>query len=259
MPYWDVLDFEIEHSLTREPLRIDLVIIKKKKDVVINKNIAVIFRGHNIMEYKSPDDSLAVADFHKVMAYAHLYCTPPENGDIRDMTVSFVTSREPREVKAHLRDVYGYRLTEKAHGITLVEGDVLPMQIIERKKLSATDDLWLASLGGDLDLERTKAVLEEAGKIPRNAPIRAYLSILLKANEQKIGEVMKMSDITIFDEVCEAVPAWKEWKAKLQGEGATREKARGKAETARLMKADNEPVSKIIRYTGLTEEEIRAL
>jgi hypothetical protein len=38
------------------------------------------------------------------------------------------------------------------------------------------------------------------------------------------------------------------WKAKLQGEGATREKARGKAETARLMKADNEPISKSTRY-----------
>ncbi len=36
-------------------------------------------------------------------------------------------------------------------------------------------------------------------------------------------------------------------------------KAEGKAEIARQMKADGEPVEKIIRYTGLTEDEIERL
>jgi hypothetical protein len=65
LPYADVLDFDIEHPLTREPLRVDVIIIKKKKNVVIDKNIAVIFRGRNIVEYKSPEDSLTIADFHQ--------------------------------------------------------------------------------------------------------------------------------------------------------------------------------------------------
>ena len=54
--YADDLEFLAEHQLTREPLRIDVVIIKKKRDIVLKKNIASIFRGVNVVEYKSPDD-----------------------------------------------------------------------------------------------------------------------------------------------------------------------------------------------------------
>jgi hypothetical protein len=159
LPYADVLDFDIEHPLTREPLRVDVIIIKKKKDVVIGKNIAAIFKGRNIVEYKSPGDSLGIADFHQVMAYAHLYCTPPEKGDMTDLTVTFVTTREPKELKEYLRGVYGYTLTEKQPGITVITGDVLPMQIIERRKLAAGEAVWLGSLGGDLSVEVIKTVL----------------------------------------------------------------------------------------------------
>ncbi|MDR2757307.1 MAG: hypothetical protein LBC20_16535, partial [Planctomycetaceae bacterium] len=58
--YRDVLEFTSEYQLTSEPLRIDVLIIKKLKDVVIDKNIARIFRTYNIFEYKSPSDSLTV-------------------------------------------------------------------------------------------------------------------------------------------------------------------------------------------------------
>ena len=55
--YRDSLEFKPEYQLTAEPLRIDLLIVKKPKDLFINKNIARIFRTDNILEYKSPGDS----------------------------------------------------------------------------------------------------------------------------------------------------------------------------------------------------------
>jgi len=42
--YKDALEFYPEFQLTTEPLRIDCVVIKKKKNVEIRKNIAAIFR-----------------------------------------------------------------------------------------------------------------------------------------------------------------------------------------------------------------------
>ncbi|MDR0654682.1 MAG: hypothetical protein LBG22_00060 [Treponema sp.] len=48
LDYAGILDFDIEHPLTKEPLRVDVLIIKKKKNVVIDRNIAAIFRGRNI-------------------------------------------------------------------------------------------------------------------------------------------------------------------------------------------------------------------
>jgi len=41
--YRDVLTFTSEYQLTAEPLRIDLLVVKKKKGVRIEKNIARIF------------------------------------------------------------------------------------------------------------------------------------------------------------------------------------------------------------------------
>jgi len=68
----EYLEFRHEHNLTFEPLRIDLLIIKKPRDLLINKNIARLFRSDNILEYKSPEDYLSVKDFWKVYAYASL-------------------------------------------------------------------------------------------------------------------------------------------------------------------------------------------
>jgi len=67
--YLDVLTFESEHQLTTEPLKIDVLIIKKNKNVVIEKNIAQIFRLFNVVEYKSPKDRVSVEDYHKTQCY----------------------------------------------------------------------------------------------------------------------------------------------------------------------------------------------
>jgi hypothetical protein len=64
--YKGVLQFTPEYPLTTEPLRVDVLIIKKEKDVTIEKNIAAIFRSDNVVEYKSPEDYVSVADFYKV-------------------------------------------------------------------------------------------------------------------------------------------------------------------------------------------------
>lgn len=61
--YEHVLDIQEEVQLTRKPLEIDILIIRKKRDVPILKNIAEIFREHNIVEYKSPEDYFSIATF----------------------------------------------------------------------------------------------------------------------------------------------------------------------------------------------------
>ena len=52
--YGDDLSFISEYQLSAEPLRIDVVIVKKNGAVPVKKNIAAVFREINIMEYKSP-------------------------------------------------------------------------------------------------------------------------------------------------------------------------------------------------------------
>lgn len=47
--------------------------MKKLKETTIKKSIAKLFRNHNIIEYKAPDDYLSINDFYKVYGYACIY------------------------------------------------------------------------------------------------------------------------------------------------------------------------------------------
>jgi len=119
--YGQDLQFISEFPLNTQPLKIDVVIIKKSRDVIIEKNIASIFRKENIVEYKSPLDYVSVDDFYKVYGYACFYMAL-NKVDIKDLTLTFVESRYPRELLAHLREVRGYIVEEKMPGIYIVSG-----------------------------------------------------------------------------------------------------------------------------------------
>ncbi|MCL2374579.1 MAG: hypothetical protein FWC65_04990 [Treponema sp.] len=144
--YRGALQFISEHQLTSEPLRIDVVIIKKTADVPIKKNIASIFRKVNILEYKSPDDYVSVKDFYLAYGYAILYVALNKEADITDMTLNFVASRHPQKLIRHLTETRNFSVEEKRPGIYTVMGDVLPIQIIDSRKLSAEENIWLKDL-----------------------------------------------------------------------------------------------------------------
>mgnify|MGYP004605062749 CR=1 FL=1 len=71
------LTFEPEHLLSKKPMQID-VLVKNEKNIKITKNIGRIFRQHNIVEYKSPEDYLNIDDFYKVYGYTCIYKTEVE-------------------------------------------------------------------------------------------------------------------------------------------------------------------------------------
>ena len=71
--------------------------IKKLKDVPIRKTIGRIFRKHNIIEYKSPGDSLRINDFYKVYGYACIYQSNTnriKEVDPQELTLTFVCCRD---------------------------------------------------------------------------------------------------------------------------------------------------------------------
>lgn len=94
------LEFKNEYNLTRKPLQIDVLVIKKLSTRMIQKNIGKLFRTHNIVEYKSPDDNLCVNDYYKVLGSACIYQANTEKVmEIRpdEITMSFVTNHYPRK------------------------------------------------------------------------------------------------------------------------------------------------------------------
>ncbi len=115
----DVLTFIQEYNLSKEPLRADLLVIRKEPGVQIANEIGRIFKGHNIIEYKSPDDGLTIDDFYKAAAYACLYKSLGQTVNqypAEDITVSLFREAYPRELFSALRES-GRSIEEKFPGI----------------------------------------------------------------------------------------------------------------------------------------------
>ena len=59
------------NDLNTKPLEIDLLVIKKDSHVQITNETGRLFKGHNILEYQSPEDHL---DIFKSLC-RHILCT----------------------------------------------------------------------------------------------------------------------------------------------------------------------------------------
>jgi len=218
--YSAYLEFHPEYQLTSEPLRIDCLVIKKLPDLVIKKNIAAIFREINLLEYKSPQDYISIPGFYKVYGYACLYASF-EKVPINTMTVSFVESHYPRELIFHLRETRNYKVEETSAGIYTVKGDILPIQIIDSRKLSAKENLWLKNLYNKLQVAEIDRLTTEIQRKGKEAKVQAYFNVIAEANFDVMEEAINMRDAAkSLDEVLvrTGVAARVEAKAEARGE-----------------------------------------
>lgn len=148
----DELEFKSEYNLSQKPLQIDLLIVEKRKDVPIQNEIGHIFRKHNIIEYKSPDDELSVDDFFKTVAYAYLYKALGEKVDqipLQELTISLFRFEKPLKMMKTLKDC-GCRIELYANGIYYVKGLLIPAQIIVVRELNAAIHSSLRVLSKDV-------------------------------------------------------------------------------------------------------------
>jgi len=261
--YQDALEFYSEFQLTTEPLRIDCVVVKKKKNVIIRKNIAAIFRTWNLLEYKSPDDYISVDDFYKVYGYACLYASL-EKVPITDLTITFIESHYPEKLIEHLKNVRGYTVEETGDGIYNISGDILPIQIIDNRRLSVEENWWLKNLSNRLEVSEFSRMYIEISRLGKAVKIAAYLDAILRANAGKLKEVINMSDSTItLEQVFEEVGWIAKWEARGKAEGKAEGEATGKElealKIAKNMIDQGFSFETIVSLTQLDPEKVKAL
>ena len=252
--YRDVLEFHDEYQLTAEPLRIDCVIIKKAEGTVIRKNIAAIFRRVNLLEYKSPDESLSIDGFYKIHSYATLYASLGRV-PITDITVSFVLSRYPRNLIRHLRSVCGHTVEKTHPGIYTVNGAVCPMQFIDSRKLSGDENLWLKSLR-KLSAPVAVEIFNEIASREVGNRMRAYLDVMVRNNAFAVQEVLKMGRAKTpnLRVVLEEAGLIAEWKAEAEAEWEAKT-----LEMARFFIEQGFPFETVVSGTKLAPEKVREL
>jgi len=185
--YGDGLEYQEEKPLTTEPLRMDLLIIKKAPGVIVTKSIGRIFQKHNIWEYKSPQDHISIFDYHKVLAYARLYMALEKILSRNDITVTIISSRHPRKLLSYLEHNCGFSLERSIHGIVYVHGDTFPVQIINRRRLGK-DTLWLQNLSDDLNNEEMWLMAQEMQKVEDQQKALTVIMTLISANPRALEE-----------------------------------------------------------------------
>ena len=160
----DKLIFENEHNLSSKPLQVDVLIIKKQVGEKIKKNIGQIFRGCNIIEYKSPTDYLSIDDYYKVYAYTCLYKADTGMTDevkLEEMTMTLASKRYPKKLIKHLKENRNLQVEKQGAGIYYVNGEIFPVQIIVTKELSKEENFWLRSMTNDLTKEEAEELVQK--------------------------------------------------------------------------------------------------
>lgn len=195
------LEYAKEYSLNSRPLQADLLVIRKNRGKPVANEIGRLFRGHNIMEYKSPRDELDVDAFYKAGAYAALYksygkCSDERKAD--DITVSLVRHARPEGLFEYFSG-RGVKVSRPYKGIYYIEGCVLfPTQVIVGKELDRKAHVWLRALSGGLGREEIKELLEKAeglGKKQERELAGSVLEVSLRANWEMIQELRGDEDM----------------------------------------------------------------
>ena len=185
------LVYEKEYNLNTKPLEIDLLVIKKDKDVRTANEIGWIFRGYNILEYKSPDDSPDIDAFYKAGLYK-AYGGASDERKADDITVSLIRESRPDGLFEYFQR-HNIRTTNPYRGIYYVLDAVLfPTQIIVSREMDRKSHTWLKALSGKMKKQDMKELLEkiEAIKLTFDRELAdSVLEVSIRVNRRAVEEL----------------------------------------------------------------------
>jgi hypothetical protein len=202
---------------------------------------------------------VSVGEFVKVYGYACIYSYQHKT-DLRDMTVSVVAAKKPKKLLKYLKEAYGYTVEEFDKGVYHISGNIMAMQIIETKKLSEADNLWLRNLRSDLTVKNMQDVFYARERHEDEPNVRAYMEAVTTANTAKVKEVINMSkEKMTLEQVFEETGATA-WVIATKGpEIEARGAYQAKLDAARNLLSMGCSAEFIAQATGLSFDDIATL
>lgn len=178
-------------------MEIDLLVIKKNRSVHISNEIGYLFKGHNIVEYKSPEDHLDIDTFYKSIAYASLYKSYGKTVDeikADDITVSLIRETKPEGLFRYFIE-HGFSVVNPYPGIYYIEGQIMfPAQVIATGELDKKNHKWLGALSGQLQRGNILELLDSRNTMIHKSDLEladSILEVCIGANRQVIDELME--------------------------------------------------------------------
>ena len=254
------LSFNREYNLSKEPLQIDLLVIKKPPHVKIKNEIGHLFRQHNVVEYKSPKDSLNIDDFYKTLAYAFLYKSLAKEVDgipVSQLTLSLVRQGYPREMVKKL-EAEGMQIQRQYPGIYYVEGAHIPAQIIATNELDAENHRSLRVLTSKLSEADAREFLAEAKRYANKGDINNINAVLKVSSDANyaVYDALMRRDVKMTD-------AWKllmkDDLAEAEARGESRGVEMGKKEMVVSLLKANQTVDFVAKVAKMTAAQVREI
>jgi hypothetical protein len=185
--YFDELTFEQERYLNTEPLRIDALIVKKKNNTVIKVSFADYFRWHNIVEFKSIEESLSISSFYKAVGYALIYqhvASVPH----KDITLTVICARYPRTVINALPVEEHYRVEKIYPGVFEVYGLPVPVRIVSARQLPPESNSWIANLRRNVPKDQIDMMYEADYQVQQRIDTSAFWYTFNRLTSKSIEE-----------------------------------------------------------------------
>jgi hypothetical protein len=155
-------------------------------------------------------------------------------------------------VFTHIKNTPGCTITETAPGIHWVLGEPFPIQIVETKRLSASDNLWLLGLTKDLKYPTADAILSNGEYKHLIKQASAYFNIIFNVNAEILEEAAMKEKRKTLNEVLEELGFIAEWEAKGRIEGM----AKGRTEAWEKALALMEKGYTIEQLKAMTPEKV---
>ena len=261
------LDFYQEHSITKKPLQVDLLIIKKTADGEFSSGIGRLLSRYNILEYKSPGDSLGIDALFQALTYASYYKSSGDHENERkdsEITVMLVRNEYPQSLVKYLTEK-GCAVTESEPGVFQISGQTFfRIIILATGRMDQKEHVWLNALRNDLKKNEYYHLLERSREIA--AAEGDYVDVLLSVVEKSNAEHEKWKEESnVASLLIEAIKNGEQRGITIgEQRGITIGERRGEQKRAimiagRMLHDKKLSVDEIMAYTGITRDEIAEL
>ena len=180
--------------------------------------------------------------------------TKIKNCFIENITLSFVVTPKPIKLFDYFANDRGFEITETNPGIYYIEGDTFPAQIIESKKLSAAENVFLKNLRSNLTRKDMEDVFEAYRKYDSLEKVKIYLNRIFDANKSVMEEVLTVFSAEVEDIIYRHIE-----KNGTVDRIARENQEKAKRETALKMLQDGISPDKIAHYVQMPIEWVKAL
>lgn len=189
------LSFQSEVGLNTMPILVDVLVIRKSTDRPIKNEIGRFFKGHNLIEYKSPQDELNIDTFFKGLGYACLYKAKGEKVNsiaFDDMTLTFVRNGKPTKLFKQLQK-QGFEIQQISKGIYRISEEFLfEIHMIVSNELPMEEHIWLAVLTDNLSRDQAENLIlctNELQKKDEKEHGDSVLQVAMNANKLLFDEL----------------------------------------------------------------------